>query len=214
MGSHTMDKALFFDAADVRLEGRLVAASPKLAVVITHPHPLYGGDMDNAVVATVAEAYAQQGWSTLRFNFRGAGRSTGHHEDGFGEQKDVQAAIDYLQNLGFDRIDLAGYSFGAWVLAGWSRNTGDHCHRILLVAPPVAFIDFDDKTAIPGLCNVFTGSLDDLAPPGRISAALHHRHPAARLSVIQGADHSFWGHFQTLQRELAAAIRYWSPALP
>ncbi|MBI5550824.1 MAG: alpha/beta fold hydrolase [Desulfobacterales bacterium] len=200
-----MEKTIFFNDAEVRLEGRLLMASPKQAVVITHPHPLYGGDMDNGVVTAIAEAYNQEGWSTLRFNFRGTGRSSGHHEDGIGEQVDVQAAITCLKNLGFQRIDLAGYSFGAWVLAAWARSAGDHPHRLLLVAPPVAFIDFT-KMTIPGLHHVFTGSLDDLAPPGQINLALPHWHAQARLSVIQGADHSFWGHFQTLEREIAAAI--------
>ncbi len=200
-----MEKTIFFNDAEVRLEGRLLMASPKQAVVITHPHPLYGGDMDNAVVTAIAEAYNREGWSTLRFNFRGTGRSSGHHEDGIGEQADVQAAITCLQNLGFQRIDLAGYSFGAWVLTNWSRSAGDHPHRIFLVAPPVAFVDFT-KMAIPGLHSVFTGSLDDLAPPSRINLCLPHWHAEARLNVIQGADHSFWGHFQTLQREIAAVI--------
>lgn len=200
-----MEETIFFNDAEVRLEGRLLLASPKQAVVITHPHPLYGGDMDNGVVTAIAEAYNQEGWSTLRFNFRGTGRSSGHHEDGIGEQADVQAAINCLKNLGLQRIDLAGYSFGAWVLAAWSRGAGDHAHRLFLVAPPVAFIDFT-KMAIPGLHHVFAGSLDDLGPPGRINLALPHWHEQARLSVIQGADHSFWGHFQTLQREIAAVI--------
>jgi len=205
MVTSTMEETIFFNDAEVRLEGRLLMASPQQAVVITHPHPLYGGDMDNGVVSAIAEAYTQEGWTTLRFNFRGTGRSGGHHEDGIGEQGDVQAALTCLKNLGLQRIDLAGYSFGAWVLAAWARSVGDHPHRLLLVAPPVAFIDFTQMT-IPGLYHVFTGSLDDLAPPRQINLALPHWHPQARLNVIQGADHSFWGHFQTLQREIAAAI--------
>jgi uncharacterized protein len=202
-----METEITFNTGGILLEGRLGLQEQSRAVVITHPHPLYGGDMNNAVVSVLADAYAQEGWTTLRFNFRGTGGSKGQFEDGVGEQDDVQAAIEFLKNRGYPRIELAGYSFGAWVLTGWSRNNRGHPHRLILVAPPVAFIDFDRQAAIPGLAHVFTGSLDDLAPPFQIQSALPHWQPDARLSVIQGADHSFWGHFQALQRLVAETVR-------
>lgn len=190
----------------VDLDARLETISRSRAVIVTHPHPLYGGNMDNNVVATIAAAFARQGWSTLRFNFRGVGKSTGQYADGIGEQGDVQTAIDYLKQNGFQTIDLAGYSFGAWVLAGWSRNNAPHPHRLFLVAPPVAFVDFDTDTPIPGLHHIFTGSLDDLAPPRPIQAALPRWQPGARFTMIAEADHFFWGHTQTLEKEIATAI--------
>ncbi|RJQ70005.1 MAG: alpha/beta hydrolase [Desulfobacteraceae bacterium] len=201
-----METQIVLKAPGADLEARLRTTSKINAVVITHPHPLYGGDMNNSVVSIVADAYAQEGWSVLRFNFRGTGASKGHHEDGIGEQKDVRAAIDYLTAGGYRQIDLAGYSFGAWVLAVWARNNAAHPHRIFMVAPPVAFVDFDQRAAIPGLRHVITGSLDDLAPPGRIQSALPQWHQDAKLCVIQGADHSFWGHFQTLRQTMAKII--------
>jgi len=188
------------------LEGRLYQASLERAVIITHPHPLYGGDMDNNVVVVIAEAFAQQEWSTLRFNFRGVGKSTGQYADGIGEQNDIQAAIDYLILKGFQTIDLAGYSFGAWVLTGWARKNATHLHRLFLVSPPVAFVDFDDHSPIPGLYHIFTGSRDDLAPPRPIQKSLPQWHFRAQLTVIADADHFFWGHAQTLQKEIAVAI--------
>ncbi|MBR9980002.1 MAG: alpha/beta fold hydrolase [Desulfatitalea sp.] len=201
-----MDESITFQTDDIILEGRLNRQSPDCAAIITHPHPLYGGDMDNGVVMVVAEAYARKGWSTLRFNFRGTGGSKGQFDDGVGEQADLQAAIDHLRDLGYSRIDLSGYSFGAWVVTCWSRAHPHHNHRVYLVAPPVAFIDFNVQMPIPQLVHAFTGDLDDLAPSGRIATALPHWHPAARLDVIRGADHSFWGHFQALQNAVAKAI--------
>lgn len=202
-----METKITFEANGIALEGRLSQKTPRRAAIITHPHPLYGGDMDNPVVSVLADAYTGQGWTTLRFNFRGTGGSKGHFADGIGEQEDVQAAVDFLKQRGFVEIDLAGYSFGAWVITGWSRNNRSHPHRLLLVAPPVAFIDFDAQSPIPGLMSVFTGSLDDLAPPHLIESAMPQWHPRAHLNLIQGADHSFWGHFQNLQRSIAEAIR-------
>lgn len=201
-----METQIILKAQGADLEGRLRTLSTTDAVIITHPHPLYGGDMNNSVVAVTADAYAQAGWSVLRFNFRGTGQSKGHHEDGIGEQKDIRAAIEFLLGRGYGNIDLAGYSFGAWVLAGWSRNNVAHGHRIVMIAPPVAFVDFDPEAPIPGLRHVITGSLDDLAPPVRIQSALPRWQPDARLCIIQGADHSFWGHFQTLRQKITDAI--------
>ncbi len=202
-----METKIILEANRIPLEGRLNQKAATRAAIITHPHPLYGGDMDNAVVSVLADAYAGQGWTTLRFNFRGTGGSKGHFEDGIGEQEDVQAAVDYLKNRNFTEIDLAGYSFGAWVITAWSRNQRSHPHRLLLVAPPVAFIDFDTQSPIPGLACVFAGSLDDLAPAHLIESSLPHWGPQAHLDVIHGADHSFWGHFKTLQHSIAEAIR-------
>lgn len=200
------ETAITIAASDAVLEARIRTRSQSRAVIVTHPHPLYGGDMNNNVVAAVADAFGRQGWSTLRFNFRGVGQSTGQYADGLGEQDDVQAAIDYLKTNGFQTIDLAGYSFGAWVLAGWSRNQASDGHRLFLVAPPVAFVDFDLHTPIPGLHHVFTGSLDDLAPPEPIRSALPQWHPDARFTIIEGADHFFRGQTQTLQNAISAAF--------
>ncbi len=201
-----MPETINFKSRDLLLEGRLHRGSNNRAAIITHPHPLYGGDMDNAVVAAIAKAYAQKGWAVLRFNFRGAGNSQGHYDDGQGEQEDVQAAIGYLNDQGYQQIDLTGYSFGAWVLALWAQQHDCQAHRMLMVSPPVAFIDFKDVGPIPGLYQVMAGSLDEIAPPSLINRLLPHWHPNAELHVIQGADHFFGGHLDTLQQLLMEAI--------
>src|SRR5438445_631443 len=101
------------------LEARLaVPASPGGGIVICHPHPLYGGDMDNPVVVRVQEVCAELGLATLRFNFRSVGGSTGSHANGVGEQDDAVAALHVLAKTVGDRpLAIAGYSFGARVAA-------------------------------------------------------------------------------------------------
>jgi alpha/beta superfamily hydrolase len=202
-----METPIILKAPGADLEGRFRAISKTKAVVVTHPHPLYGGDMDNAVVLAIADAFEQAGYSVLRFNFRGTGRSQGSYDDGFGEQQDVTAAIGYLKHSDFQGIDLVGYSFGAWVLARWAVHNAGHAHRIILIAPPIAFMDFDKHSPIPGLTHIFTGSIDDLAPPDPIRFALRQWQPDAPCHVIQGADHSFWGHFQTLQQGIVQVLQ-------
>jgi len=202
-----MEKEIFFNQQANMLHGRMEIFSDKRAAIITHPHPLYGGDMDNAVVSVITEAYASMQWTTLRFNFRGTGLSKGRFDDGKGEQEDVQAAIDHLVMKGFEQIDLAGYSFGAWVLANWSRNHHPHYHEMRFVAPPVAFVDFENHRPLPGLNHIFVGSRDNLAPIDQIQAALPLWQPDATLHVIEDSDHFFGIHLQTLQSQFTATLK-------
>lgn len=201
-----MEKEIFFNQQADVLQGRVALHSDRKASVITHPHPLYGGDMDNTIVSVIAEAYAERQWTTLRFNFRGTGRSKGSYDNGIGEQTDVQAAIDYLAHQGFEQIDVAGYSFGAWVLANWSRRHAPHPHRLRFVAPPVAFVNFENQRPIPGLQHIFVGSRDDLAPLDQIESARPAWQPEAELHVIQDADHFFDGFTAVLKAEFSAAL--------
>ncbi|MEJ2024042.1 MAG: alpha/beta hydrolase, partial [Deltaproteobacteria bacterium] len=106
-----------FRSGDLVLEGLLTRADGSRGVVVTHPHPLYGGNMQNNVVRAITRAYREAGYTTLRFNFRGVGASQGGFDNGRGEQKDVEAALQYRLSLGCDWLDLAGYSFGSWVNA-------------------------------------------------------------------------------------------------
>jgi alpha/beta superfamily hydrolase len=111
-------------AAGPTLEGALaIAPGATAGVVVCHPHPLYGGDMDSAVVLAVADACAGLGLATLRFNFRGVGGSRGSWDEGRGEQDDVRAALAHLRGLLGPpaRLALAGYSFAShWPAWPWS----------------------------------------------------------------------------------------------
>jgi len=187
-----MTSRVRFSSDGVELEGVLNLKDMDMGVVVTHPHPLYGGNMSNPVVETIADAYERKGYSTLRFNFRGVDGSHGSYDDGRGEVADVLAAVSLLMDKGIRCIDLAGYSFGTWVIArvpmapSW---TG----RIMMVSPPVAFMDMPASLRLPNLHLVVTGDMDDIAPPDVVRLRLPGWNPAARLEIIKGADH-FYGY--------------------
>ena len=193
---------IFFASGTLQIEGMLKRASATNAAVITHPHPLYGGDMDNPVVLAVRNAYARKGFSTLRFNFRGIGGSNGRHDNGIGEREDVRAANACLADLGMREIDLAGYSFGAWVNAG----VGKGFQRMVMVSPPVAFIDFGPPAPIPNLGLIVTGSRDEIAPPAMIAHVRARWNTNAAFEVIPGADHFYSGYLKILEDVITARI--------
>jgi hypothetical protein len=197
-----IEEVIDFTSGELRLAGALARTVGERAVIIAHPHPLYGGDMDNPVVRAIQQAYLHQGFSTLRFNFRGVGASEGRFDNGVGERADVQAALTWAAGLGMTDIDLAGYSFGAWVNAG----IGADCRRMVMVSPPVAFMDFGPPVAIERLSLIVTGGRDEIAPPAMIDRCRARWNPAAAFEVIPGADHFYTGFLKTLEDKIAAHI--------
>lgn len=195
-----MSRNVSFKSGELELSGIYTDASGSSAAVITHPHPLYGGDMDSNVVIVLQMAFLNMEIPTLRFNFRGVGRSGGVFDNGIGERDDVSAAMNYLKDLGKKRIYLAGYSFGAWVNVLAAQNLGHP--PMFLVAPPVALLDFPESR-LEGLAAVITGENDTFAPPDMVFEATRKWNPGARFSVIPRTDHFFWGK----EEELEAAIR-------
>ena len=193
-----------FHSEGYGIEGRLHTGGAR-AVVITHPHPLYGGDMDNDVVTAIGAAFQQAGYTTLRFNFRGVGRSEGRYSDGVGEQEDVCAARTALLKRGYADVELSGYSFGTWInaLCASTRLPGI---RMTMVAPPTAFMDFGAVSQLSGLAAVLTGSRDDIAPPDMLKRLVTHWNPQARLEILAGADHFFFGYRETLIERLAGFL--------
>ena len=200
-----MEKYINFKSGDYRIESRLGKGDSDKGVVITHPHPLYGGDMDNPVVGAIVKAFHQKGYTTLRFNFRGVGGSQGSFADGIGEMDDVCAALGYLEESGIGRLELAGYSFGAWVNANLiARNPG--IEAMLMVSPPVAFIDFEGIDRIDCLKLIVSGSRDDIAPPDLIHHLKPKWNPQARFEIIDGADHFYFGYLDRLEDVLTTHI--------
>ena len=196
------EERIFLMAGAVKIEGLLQTLSGDKGVVISHPHPLYGGSMHNNVVESLVQAYQQAGYTTLRFNFRGVGSSQGEYDNGQGEQEDVKAALHYLAEQGKNVVDLAGYSFGAWVNA-LTRPDGDIVRRMVMVSPPVAFLDFGSVEPLPQLRLVIAGSRDEIAPPELIKTILPNWNSNARLEIIEGADHFYGGHTGKLESILA-----------
>jgi alpha/beta superfamily hydrolase len=197
-----MEEKISFLSGDYKLEGMFAKVSGDKGVVITHPHPLYGGDMYNPVVNTIASAYQKNGFATLRFNFRGVGKSQGNYDDGTGEQKDVNSAILYLYEMGIKKIDLAGYSFGAWVNAGLTCEVNP-VKNMVMVSPPVGFIDFQPITSINCLKLVIAGNRDNIAPADLIEKMLPTWNQEAHFEVIKGADHFYSGYLEKLESVLS-----------
>jgi len=180
-------------------------------VVVCHPHPQYGGDMDNPVVVTAARAATRAGLATLRFNFRGVGASAGAWDEGRGEQDDVRTAIAELRaRLGApSRVALAGYSFGA-AMAATVAAAGEPLSGLALIAPPIAMRGVPaPPTAVEGPRLIVAGSRDQLCPAPAL-AELARTWAGATLTVIDGADHFFFGGLDALD----AAIADWAAKLP
>lgn len=200
----THEEAIAFVGGPWRLEGRLGLGSGA-AVIICHPHPLYGGALDHPVVETLASVYRQLGYTTLRFNFRGVGASTGTYDDGRGEQDDVRAAAAYLAGLGKTVTDLAGYSFGAWVQLHL-RPPIATVQRQVLIAPPVAYLAFAAAVEPPPELIVVTGDQDRIAPAAMLREQAPRWRPAARLRVLAGVDHFYAGALPQLAALLLAEL--------
>jgi alpha/beta superfamily hydrolase len=184
------EKEIFFDSGPLKIQGLLEEHSGEKGVVVTHPHPLYGGDMYNHVVEAVCLAYKEREYSCLRFNFRGVGLSEGEYDNGVGEQDDVMAALDYLSALGKNEIDLAGYSFGAWINAR-GIDTYHQAKRMIMIAPPVNAMDYSFLSYNPKIKLVISGSHDDIAGTIGIRNGLSIWNPEAVLEIIEGADHFY-----------------------
>ena len=181
---------------DIQLEGLLSVQetlSIKGGVICCHPHPLYGGDMDNTVVAAGIEAASQEGLSTLRFNFRGVGESGGSYGEGIEERKDVKAAIDFfVARLGSGNVPiiLLGYSFGAWaampVAADDARVKG-----MVAISPPLDLYDFGFLKGCKKKKLLVAGNMDDYCPETRLQAFYEHLDEPKTLMIIPGADHFY-----------------------
>ena len=111
--------------------------APRGVAVLAHPHPLFGGTMDNKVVQTMARAFLQMGYRTVRFNFRGVGSTEGVHDEGRGESDDLLAVVAAQRTTGLPLV-LGGFSFGAYVttLAAARLEGAERAERLLLSAPP------------------------------------------------------------------------------
>ena len=201
-----MVEKIKFLSEDYEIEGLLNKRDENKGVVVTHPHPLYGGDMYNLVVETIVHVYSIKGYSTLKFNFRGVGKSQGQYDNGLGEQKDVLAALSLLANMGMKRIDLAGYSFGAWVNAHAAVREDICVDNMAMISPPVRFMDFHEISSMNRLKFVITGSRDDIAPVDAIRKILPTWNPDARFEIISGADHFYGGYLGHLESVLSSFI--------
>jgi uncharacterized protein len=201
-----MEARIEFEAGSHSLEGLFSAGNGEKGAVITHPHPRYGGDMGNPVVEAAALACQRGGYATLRFNFRGVGRSGGRYDHGKGEADDVRAALARMRAQGIRKVDLYGYSFGAWV-NGHLDCRLDRIDRMVMISPPVDFLDFAEVGPLPCLRLAVVGDEDEFADTGRVRAMLDRCNRETRLEIIPNTDHFYGGALRDLERILTDFTR-------
>ena len=123
---------------------------------------------------------------------------------GHGEQSDLCAAIAFLKSKGIETVHLAGYSFGTWVNA-MAVTAGLSVEGMTMVAPPVAFMTFEDEIRLPGLSLVVAGGRDEFGPVDLIRPALNRWNPLARLEIVPDADHFFFGFLNEVTASIVGA---------
>lgn len=177
----------------LHLEGRFFRGEKgRGSIILCHPHPLYGGDMDNNVVAALQGVLAQQGFSTLCFNFRGVGGSAACYDDGVSEVEDVQAAVAFVADADAGPLYLAGYSFGAYAgVKGIAQD--ERVKALVCISPPVAIYDFTllREEQRPKL--IVTGKRDLICPIKLVEELFFSLSEPKALHIVEGADHFWWG---------------------
>ncbi|NVO05535.1 MAG: alpha/beta fold hydrolase [Rhodoferax sp.] len=189
-------------ALDLAIDEPVPGVAPRGVAVIAHPHPLFGGTMDNKVVQTLARAFVLCGWRAVRFNFRGVGGSAGVHDNGQGELQDLLAVV---QNQAADGpLALAGFSFGAFVTSHaaaqlWPQRPLD---KLVLVGTATSrFTVAPIAPDLHGRTLVVHGEVDDTVP---LADVMDWARPQKLpVTVIPGVEHFFHGQL-TLLRSLVA----------
>lgn len=194
--------SLYIPGRGVKLEAILREPrdkNPRGAAVLCHPHPAWGGTMDNRVIYRAAKAVQDAGLAALRFNFRGAGASTGSYDEGVGEKDDVTAAIDWLQGR-YPALPLvlAGFSFGAWVglEAGCPDERITACIGLGL---PLNFYNFDFLMENEKPSLYIVGTLDEFCPMDKLDMFERRLPGTSMVRRIEGAEHFFASQLEEVQ---------------
>jgi alpha/beta superfamily hydrolase len=176
-------------------------------VVIGHPHPLYQGSMDNKVVTMVAKAYDALGFTTVRFNFRGVGKSTGSYGETIGEYEDLEAVIRWVEEeLQEHELWLAGFSFGSYITARFADKHPEQVKYLLSVAPPVHHFDFASLTQIRCPWLILQGDQDEVVSLDLVEQFVEKSTLAIRFVVVPKAGHFFHGQLLILQNVLETEL--------
>jgi alpha/beta superfamily hydrolase len=198
---------VIINGADGRLEGRyLPAARGERAPIalLLHPHPQHGGTMHNKVVYTLNQSFTRLGFSTLRFNFRGVGRSQGSFARGEGELTDAASALDWLQayNANASGCWIAGFSFGAWIGMQLLMRRPE-IDGFISISPPANIYDFGFLAPCPSSGLIVHGDKDEVVPEEasrRLAEKLSkQRDIKIDYRVIKGANHFFTDRLEKLQ---------------
>ncbi|MEO0360855.1 MAG: alpha/beta hydrolase [Pseudomonadota bacterium] len=189
---------VIFPGPDGRLEGRYHPQKDRDApvAIVLHPHPQFGGTMNNKVVYNLHYAFHRLGYSVLRFNFRGVGRSQGEFDQGIGELSDAAAALDYLQALKPDAkiTFIAGFSFGAWIGMQLLMRRPE-ASGFVSVSPPANMYDFTFLAPCPSSGLIINGEADRIAPPEDIAKLVEKLKTQKGIEIthkiLPGSNHFF-----------------------
>jgi len=188
-----------------RLEGRYLHNKEDDAPIalMLHPHPQHGGTMNNKIVYNLYNTFVERGFSTLRFNFRGVGRSQGVFDRGEGELSDAASALDWLQNYNQNAREcwIAGFSFGAWIGMQLLMRRPE-ITSFVSIAPPANLFDFSFLAPCPSSGLVVQGSKDEIVPPDSVKKLIDKLQAQRGIEidyrVVEGADHFFKDQMETM----------------
>ena len=192
-----------------RIEGRYHHARGGTApmALVLHPHPLHGGTMNNKLVYTLYQCFVRRGFSTLRFNFRGVGRSQGSFDRGEGELADAAAALDWLQGYNPNAATcwVAGYSFGAWIGMQLLMRRPE-IDAFISVSPPANQYDFSFLAPCPSSGIIIQGEADEVVTPSAVQKLVDklrtQRHITIHHDLIPGANHFFANELDLLMKSV------------
>ena len=196
-----------------RLEGQFYPAkkpNSPLAMIL-HPHPERGGSMNNKVVYQLYQTFVNRGFATLRFNFRGVGRSQGVYDRGEGELSDAASALDWLQTIHTDAPQcwVAGFSFGAWIGMQLLMRRPE-INGFISIAPPANMYDFSFLAPWPASGLVIHGDQDDIVPPDSIDEMIakvaKQRDVVIESELIEGANHFFGNELEKVETHVTAYL--------
>ena len=196
---------VIFNGADGRLEGRYhhgPRANSPLALIL-HPHPLHGGTMNNKVVYDLFHMFARRGFSVLRFNFRGVGRSQESFDHGQGELRDAAAALDWMQqhNPNSSSCWVAGFSFGAWIGMQLLMRRPE-ISGFISIAPPANMYDFTFLAPCPASGIIVHGGADDIVPKADVDKLVDKLSLQKGIEItyrtVAAADHFFSKHIDAM----------------
>lgn len=198
---------VIFNGADGRLEGRYHHSTEPNApiVLVLHPHPLQGGTMNNKVVYTIHHTFVRQGFSAMRLNFRGVGRSQGKFDNGIGELADAASALDWVQthNPNASACWVAGFSFGAWIGMQLLMRRPE-IDGFISIAPPANSYDFTFLAPCPSSGLIVHGTQDKMVPEPSVAKLATKLSSQKNIKVsyrkIESADHFFGNQLEDLSQ--------------
>ena len=198
---------IIFNGPEGRLEGRYHHSKTPGAPIalVLHPHPQFGGTMNNKVVYAMYQSFVKRGFSTLRFNFRGVGRSQSTFDNGQGEMSDAASALDWMQahNPNAQACWIGGFSFGAWISMQLMMRRPE-INGFLTISPPASQHDFAFLAPCPASGLIVHGDKDEIVPVDsvdKLSAKLQsQKNITVDYEVVKGCDHFYGDHMDKLNK--------------